>query len=640
VALQRLKEEATMRILQLHSNFIAFTPVAKEIAIAEEAEKKENRVEEAVVLFIAVEQGDDAAVAQKAINEAHAFLQKLKVNRILLYPYAHLSSNLAKPAEALKILKTMDAYAKQAGIETYRAPFGWNKQFTLSIKGHPLAEQARSYAAAQAEVKAEGGAKKEEEPVSAALKAEDKLQSFWHVFMPDGSLVPIEEFKFKGHANLQKFSQYEIKKARAVTAMPPHVPLMKRLEIADYEAGSDPGNLRWYPKGRMIKSLLEQYVTARMNAYGAMEVETPIMYDFNHPSLSSYLNRFPARQYVLKSEDKELFLRFAACFGQFLMAHDAQFSYKQMPIKLYELTRYSFRREKSGEVVGLKRLRAFTMPDCHAFCMDLEQAKKEFMTRFNMCIDVLANIGLTKDDYEIAMRFTRGFYDENKAFLAELAKTFGKPILAEVWNERFFYFILKWDLNFVDNQDKAAALSTDQIDVENAKRYEITYVDEKGEKQYPLILHCSPSGAIERDIYALLEKAYREQMKGKAPMFPLWLSPTQVRLIPISDKYMGKVEEIAKKIEAACIRVDIDDTSATLQKKIREAEQEWVPYVVVIGEKEIESGMLAVRDRESRGQQNLAVDELLAKVHAKIDGKPFKALPLPRSLSKRPQFHG
>ena len=272
-----------------------------------------------------------------------------------------------------------------------------------------------------------------------------------------------------------------------------------------------------------------------------MEVETPIMYDFNHPSLKSYLNRFPARQYVLKSEDKELFLRFAACFGQFLMAHDAQFSYKQLPIKLYELTRYSFRREKSGEVVGLKRLRAFTMPDCHAFCADLDQAKKEFMVRFNLCIDVLSNIGFTKDDYEIAMRFTKGFYEEHKEFIAEFATAFGKPMLAEVWNERFFYFALKWDLNFVDNQDKAAALSTDQIDVENAKRYEITYVDEKGEKQYPLILHCSPSGAIERDIYALLEKAYREQMTGKAPMLPLWLSPTQVRLIPISDKFLDKV---------------------------------------------------------------------------------------------------
>ena len=629
-----------MRILQLHSNFIVFKPVQKEIAIAEEAEQKENRVEEVVVLFTAIEEGDNTAIAQKAIDDVRAFLGKLKVNRILIYPFAHLSSNLSKPSEALKVIKDMEAYAKEKGIETYRAPFGWNKQFTISIKGHPLAEQARSYAPTP-EAKAEGEAKKEEEPVSAALKAEDKLQSFWHIILTDGSLVPVEEFKFKGHVNLQKFSQYEIKKARAVTQMPPHVTLMKRLEIADYEAGSDPGNIRWYPKGRMIKSLLEQYVTSRMNAYGAMEVETPIMYDFNHPSLKSYLNRFPARQYVLKSEDKELFLRFAACFGQFLMAHDAQFSYKQMPIKLYELTRYSFRREKSGEVVGLKRLRAFTMPDCHAFCTDLEQAKKEFLTRFNICMEVLSNIGFTKDDYEIAMRFTKGFYDEHKDFIAELAKTFGKPMLAEVWNERFFYFILKWDINFVDNQDKAAALSTDQIDVENAKRYEITYVDEKGEKQYPLILHCSPSGAIERDIYALLEKAYREQMAGKAPMLPLWLSPTQVRLIPISDKFMDKAEELAKQIASHCIRVDIDDNASTLPKKIREAEQEWVPYIIVIGEKEIESGTLSVRDRELKGQQqNMTADQLIAKVSEKIAGKPFKPLPLPLYLSKRPQFHG
>ena len=632
-----------MRILQLHSNFIVFKPVQKEIAIAEEAEQKENRVEEVVVLFTAIEEGDTIQIGQIAIDDVRAFLGKQKTNRILIYPFAHLSSNLSQPSEALKIIKSMEIYAKEKGIETYRAPFGWNKQFTISIKGHPLAEQARSYAPTpvSTELQAEGVCKKEEEPVSAALKAEDKMQSFWHVILPDGSLVPIEEFKFKGHVNLQKFSQYEIKKARAVTQMPPHVILMKRLEIADYEPGSDPGNIRWYPKGRMIKSLLEQYVSTRVAAYGGMEVETPIMYDFNHPSLKSYLNRFPARQYVLKSEDKELFLRFAACFGQFLMAHDAQFSYKQLPIKLYELTRYSFRREKSGEVVGLKRLRAFTMPDCHAFCADLDQAKKEFMVRFNLCMDVLSNIGFTKDDYEIAIRFTKGFYDEHKEFIAELATTFGKPMLAEVWNERFFYFVLKWDLNFVDNQDKAAALSTDQIDVENAQRYEITYVDEKGEKQYPLILHCSPSGAIERDIYALLEKAYREQMTGKAPMLPIWLSPTQVRLIPISDKFLDKVGEIANQISSQCIRVDIDDSASTLQKKIREAEQEWVPYIIVVGEKEVESGMLSVRDREFKGQQqNMTADQLIMKVTEKIAGKPFKPLPLPMYLSKRPQFHG
>jgi len=416
---------------------------------------------------------------------------------------------------------------------------------------------------------------------------------------------------------------------------------MKRLEIADYEQGSDPGNIRWYPKGRLIKSLLEQYVTSRMVAYGAMEVETPIMYDYQHPSLADYLNRFPARQYLLKTEDKELFLRFSACFGQFLMLHDAQVSYRQMPLKLYELTRYSFRREKSGEVVGLRRLRAFTMPDCHAFCTDLTQATNEFRTRFNLCISVLSDIGLSKEDYEVAIRFTKDFYEENKDFIADIAKIFGKPLLVELWAERFFYFILKWEANFVDNQDKAAALSTDQIDVENAKRYEITYVDHKGEKQYPLILHCSPSGAIERNIYALLEKAYREQMKGKAPMLPLWLSPTQVRLIPISDKFLGKVEEIAKQITAHCIRADIDDSSSTLQKKIREAEQEWIPYIIVVGEKEIASGTLSVRDRETRGlQQNITLNELIAKLCDKIADKPFKPLPLPLYLSKRPLFHG
>jgi len=629
-----------MRILQLHSNYIVYKPVKKEISIAEEAAKEENRVEDVVVLFTAIEAGDNSATAKQAIDEVHAFLQNLKVNRILLYPFAHLSSNLSKPSEALKLVKEMESYAKQKDIETYRAPFGWTKQFTLSIKGHPLAEQSRSYAPDIAKAKAPQEVAKEE-PVSAALKAEDTLKSFWHILQTDGSLVPIEEFKFKGHTNLRKFSEYEIKKTRAVTQMPPHVTLMKRLEIADYEPGSDPGNLRWYPKGRLIKSLLEQFVTAEMTAYGAMEVETPVMYDFNHPSLADYLNRFPARQYVLQSEDKDLFLRFAACFGQFLMVHDTQFSYKQMPLKLYELTRYSFRREKSGEVCGLRRLRAFTMPDCHAFCTDLEQAKNEFKTRFNLCISVLGSIGLSKDDYEIALRFTKDFYEENKDFIAELAEIYGKPLLAEVWKERFFYFRLKWDANFVDNQDKAAALSTDQIDVENAKRYGITYVDEKGEKLNPLILHCSPSGAIERCVYALLEKAYRTQQKGALPMLPLWLSPTQVRLIPISDDFTEKVEEIAKKIAVQCIRVDIDDRAATLQKRIREAEREWVPYVIVVGQRELESGVLAVRDREAHGKvQNMKLDELVAKITGKLEGKPFKPLPLPLNLSKRPQFYG
>ena len=224
--------------------------------------------------------------------------------------------------------------------------------------------------------------------------------------------------------------------------------------------------------------------------------------------------------------------------------------------------------------------------------------------------------------------------------MASLAKTFGKPVLVEMWKERFFYFMLKWDFDFVDNQNKAAALSTDQIDVENAKRYDINYVDEKGEKHHPLILHCSPSGAIERDVYALLEKAYKDQQSGRPPMLPLWLSPTQVRLIPMSDDFFKDVEKLSEDIERHCVRVDIDDRSMTLQKRIREAEMEWVPYIVVVGKREIDSGLLAVRDRKTGELRKLKLDELLGEMEKAVSGKPFKPLPLPKLVSKRPQFYG
>jgi threonyl-tRNA synthetase len=605
--------------------------VEKEIALAEETDKKKDRLEELAVLFTSVEEGDDTNVARKAMENTKASLDKLKVNRILIYPYAHLSNTLAKPVDALKIIKEMEKSAKDLGFETYRTPFGWNKKFSISIKGHPLAEQFRIVTGEEAE----------EEAVSEALKAEEKLKSFWHILQTDGKLVPVEEFDFKGHKNLEKLAKYEIKKVRAVQQVPPHVKLMKRLEIADYEPGSDPGNLRWYPKGRLIKSLLEQYVTQRVIEYGGMEVETPVMYDIQHPSIAHYLERFPARQYLLKSDKRDFFLRFSACFGQFLMVHDAQFSYRQLPLRIYELTRYAFRREKSGELTGLRRLRGFTMPDCHALVADLDQAKEEFLVRFKLSKEILEKgLELNKDeDYELAIRFTKDFYQENKDFILSLVKLFNKPVLVEMWEERFFYFVLKWEFNFVDNLDKASALSTDQIDIENAQRYEMTYVDEKGEKQYPLVLHCSPSGGIERGVYALLEKAHRDSKKGKAPILPLWLSPTQVRVIPVAERFLGDAEKLMKEIEGHKIRVDVDDRSITLGKKVREAEREWVNYILVIGEKELSSDTLPVRDRKAGKKiRNLKLQELVTEITGKTGGKPFKPLTLPKLLSKRPQF--
>jgi threonyl-tRNA synthetase len=281
------------------------------------------------------------------------------------------------------------------------------------------------------------------------------------------------------------------------------------------------------------------------------------------------------------------------------------------------------------------------MPDCHALVADLEQAKEEFLVRFKLSMEILEKgLELNKDgDYELAIRFTKDFYEENKEFILSLVKLFNKPVLVEMWEERFFYFVLKWEFNFVDNLDKASALSTDQIDIENAKHYDMTYVDEKGEKQYPLVLHCSPSGGIERGVYALLEKAYRDSKKGKAPILPLWLSPTQVRIVPVSERFLGDAEKLMNEIAGHNIRVDLDDRPLSLGKKVREAEREWVNYVLVIGEKELNSDVLPVRDRKAgKKNRNMKLQELITEITGKTGDKPFKPLALPKLLSKRPQF--
>ena len=464
------------------------------------------------------------------------------------------------------------------------------------------------------------------------------MTSRWCILGIDGDLKPIADYNFSSSKRLEKLVRYELEKSRTVSQVPPHVELMKRLCLVDHEPGSDQGNLRYYPKGRLMKSLLERYVTQKVIEYGAVEVETPIMYDPNHPSLESYLQRFPARQYIVKSGDKELFLRFSACFGQFLMAKDCQISYKHLPFKMYELTRYSFRREKSGELVGLRRLRAFTMPDCHAFCLDMAQAKTEALTRFNLSVVVLNDIGIEKNDYELAMRFTEEFYENNKDFLISLVKSLGKPALVEIWPERFFYFTFKWEFNYIDNLDKASALSTDQIDVENAERYGITYTDPDGEKIFPIILHNSPSGAIERCMYALLEKSRKMQNEGKRPSLPFWVSPIQLRILPVSSKHHQAAIKLAENLGLENIRADVDDREESINKKVREAEKEWIRFVVIYGDREAESGLLPIRDRETGKISSMKAEDLVVDCH-KLSGKmPFIPSSLPLLLSKRPSF--
>lgn len=625
-----------MRILLIHSDYLEYEVKDKALKKPEEISEnqKKGRLDEVLAVFMSVEKVDEQnpeEIVEKAVKEIEEVVSQVKTNNIFVYPFAHLSSELGSPDVALRILKEIENELKNKGYNVRRAPFGYYKAFKLSCKGHPLAELSRTIVP--------GEAKKEEE-VPEALKKEEELVSYWYILTPEGELVEVDKFDFSGYENLKKFANYEINKSRVVTEEPPHVKIMLEQELVDYEEGSDPGNLRYYPKGRLIKSLLENYVTEKVIEYGAMEVETPIMYDFEHPALEKYLNRFPARQYVVKSGDKRFFLRFAACFGQFLIKKDATISYRHLPLRMYELTRYSFRREKRGELSGLRRLRAFTMPDMHTVAKNLQQAMEEFKKQYKLSMEVLKGVGLTPEDYEVAIRFTEDFWNENKDFIVDLTRIIGKPVLIEMWKQRFFYFILKFEFNFVDNLDKAAALSTVQIDVENSQRFGITYYDEEGQEKYPLLLHCSPSGAIERVMYAILEKQAKLMKKGKKPMYPPWLSPIQVRVIPVSEKYLDYALYIAGKLEGAKIRADVDDRNERLNKKIREAEKEWIPYIIVVGENEKRMGVITVRKREDNKQYEIHVEDLIKEIRQKTEGFPYKPRPLPPLVSMRPKFRG
>jgi threonyl-tRNA synthetase len=241
-------------------------------------------------------------------------------------------------------------------------------------------------------------------------------------------------------------------------------------------------------------------------------------------------------------------------------------------------------------------------------------------------------------DFEMAIRFTEEFYNENKTLIEDLVAKIGKPVLVEMWKERFFYFVLKWEFNYVDNLGKASALSTDQIDVENGKRYNIEFIDENNKPQNPIILHNSPSGAIERVIYVLLEKAAKDQREGRKPSFPLWLAPTQVRIIPIKPEFLQFCEKLADEISGNDIRVDVDDRNESVGKSIRDAETEWIRYIIVIGDKEVNAATLSIRDRKVGTVRNLSIEELIKDIKEETEDKPFLRLNMSRALSKRPQI--
>lgn len=607
-----------MRILLIHSDYLNYnvknkTPVAEEIEDA----KKQGAFDESLVVFTAVEKDDEnnpQGIVKNLVKEVIKTNDQVKAENIVLYPYAHLSSSLSSPKVAVQVLKDAEEALNAEGLNVKRVPFGWYKAFEISCKGHPLSELSRTITAEE----------EEEEEV-------EKKPSSWSILDGD-KIIDIDDFKFEND-QLEKLVSYELGTGASDAGEPPHVKLMREKELCDYESASDVGNLKWFPKGRLVRDLLADYVYNLVVDQGAMPIETPIFYDLDNEAINVHAAKFGERQYRTDTK-KNLMLRFACCFGAFRVMADPFITWKNLPAKLYELSTYSFRFEKKGEVVGLKRLRAFTMPDFHSFCADMNSTLEEFSKQIDMCIQTGVDLDV---NYEIIFRATKDFYDENKEWMYSIGKKIGKPVLLEILPERKHYWSCKIDFAAIDYLGRPIENPTVQIDVESGKRFDITYLGEDGKEHYPTILHCSPTGSIERVICSLLEKTAIE-LDEKAPMLPTWLSPIEVRIITVGEDHKDFANELYDKINAENIRVDVDDRDESVGKKIRNAATEWIPYIFVVGDNEKESGVFSVTVRETGEKVDMTVDELIKEVLDKTKGMPYRGLPLPKDISTRINF--
>jgi len=609
-----------LRILQLHSNFIEYTPVKKEVAMAEETPKKPHRLDDIVVLFTCVEKGDNEAVAKRAIDEVKDALQKLKAERILLYPYAHLSSNLARPADALTILKAMEKYAKDAGIETYRSPFGWNKQFTISIKGHPLAEQSKFI-------------------VPTKEEKEKKKVKEWKIPKPEylilktnGETANPEKYRFKkDEEDIKTLVEKEVFKKEATGGEPHIIAILNRFGF-EWEPSSDSGHMRYNPKAALMVELAGDYAWQSVNELyiPSFLIKGTNLFNLNVPAIREHADLFGERLYTIRVDNEEFILKYAACFQQFSMLKDWMISYKHIPFGMFEIAD-SYRLEQSGETLLGFRLRRFYMPDYHVFCRDLEQAKEMTLKVHKKIHEKTRELG---NQYVSLYNLTKSFFEKNRKFMKELVKADNTPALLHFVPEGKYYWVINVEYHITDELRRSREIATVQIDVGNAKRFGIKYVSVNREESYPPILHTAVLGGIERYLYTVFDAA----LKKKVPSLPLWLSPTQVRIIPISDRFLKDAKKIADAMERQCVRVDIDDRPFTMQKKVREAEMEWINYVLVVGQREVDSEVLPVRDRQLGKIRNMRLQQLMNEIRKKMADKPFQPLTMPKELTKRPQF--
>ena len=380
------------------------------------------------------------------------------------------------------------------------------------------------------------------------------------------------------------------------------------------------------PKGARVVQLLQRWVEDVEQSKGCLLTKTPLLAKRDLYKISGHWDHYLDGMFVLgdpHDEEKECFaLRPMTCPFQYQVYLNKQRSYRDLPMRLTE-TSTLFRNEASGEMHGLIRVRQFTISEGHLMCLP-EQLEDEFRNCLELAIYMLKTLGLYED---VSYRFsqwdpkdtakyigTPEQWDEAQGIMQKILDHLEIPYAIGVGEAAFYG--PKLDIQIKNVYGKEDTLITIQIDQMLAEKFGMEYVDKDGSKKHPYIIHRTSIGCYERTLALLIEKY--------AGAFPMWLAPVQVKLLPVADRHLDYVYEIKKALDACGMRVEVDSRSEKIGYKIREAQLEKVPYMFIIGDKDVEANTVSVRHRKEGDLGAMKLEDFIAMAKKEIDTKEIK----------------
>ena len=377
-----------------------------------------------------------------------------------------------------------------------------------------------------------------------------------------------------------------------------------------------PGFPFFLPKGMVLRNTLIDYWRQVHKKYGYVEISTPMMLNRQLWERSGHWDHYKNNMYTTVIDDTDFAIKPMNCPGGMLVYASEPHSYRDLPLRVGELG-LVHRHELSGALHGLFRVRCFTQDDAHIF-MTWEQMKDEIKNVVKLFDEVYSVFGLTYQIEVSTMPEDHMGDEKDWNFATETLKTaveeMGKDYVINEGDGAFYG--PKLDFHLADSLGRTWQCGTIQLDMQLPERFELEYVGEDGQKHRPVMIHRVVLGSIERFIGVITEHF--------AGAFPTWLAPVQVKVLPITDRAVEYAGSVAKCLDAAGFRVETDRRNEKIGKKIREAQLEKVPYMLVVGDKEAESGQVAVRTRAGGDQGTMALDAFLTALKDEVDTKAIR----------------